>query len=199
MSSYVNALIGMDVWIKPPDGLAIPAGMGCCIKKESYGTKQAGRCWWEQLSTKMQALGFKKSMFNTSVYFSLDNDTITWMHVDNGIVVAQDKAALKILKEGLKRDFMIKWKLGVNNMVGIEIRQQEEGFTLTQQKLIDNIVVANRDGKRLNDTPFPSKCNVSTTPADETIVEQKLFLLVIGGLSYIANGTRPDISFSVNM
>ncbi|MBW0510220.1 hypothetical protein O181_049935 [Austropuccinia psidii MF-1] len=70
-AAYLNAPIDMGVWIKLPDGMNIPANMGCLLKKALYGTKQAGRCWWEHLGGRLKALGFSKSAFNNSIYFNI--------------------------------------------------------------------------------------------------------------------------------
>ncbi|MBW0519743.1 hypothetical protein O181_059458 [Austropuccinia psidii MF-1] len=198
-AAYLNAPMDMDVWIKPLVGLVVAEGMGCRLKKALYGTKEAGRCWWEHLSTKLKELGFKKSTYDPSVYFNTQSGTVTWIHVDDGIVIAQDERVLNALKENLSRSFAIKWKSGINTIIGMKVRHEEKGFTLAQKTLIDNIITANWNGKKLQVTPLPAKCNVSTTPEHETAVEQKPFLFIIGSLSYIANGTRPDISFAVNL
>ncbi|MBW0513756.1 hypothetical protein O181_053471 [Austropuccinia psidii MF-1] len=198
-AAYLNAPIDMNVWVKPPEGLVVAEGMGCWLKKALYGTKQAGRCWWEHLSGKLKQLGFKKSTYDPSVYFNTQSGTVTWIHVDDGIVIAQDERVLNALKENLSKSFVIKWKSGINAIIGMEVRREEKGFTLTQKMLIDNIITANWNGKKLQVTPLPAKCNVSTTPKHETVVEQKHFLSIIGSLSYIANRTRPDISFVVNL
>ncbi|MBW0494402.1 hypothetical protein O181_034117 [Austropuccinia psidii MF-1] len=173
-AAYLNAPINMDVWIKPPDGLKIPNGMGCQLKKALYGTKQAGRCWLEHLSSKLKAL-------------------------DDGIVIAQTKEALERLKMGLEGTFVIKWKDGVERLIGMEIRRHEAGFTLTQKRLIESIVATNWDGKKSANTPLPPKQEVCSLEGDEKVIDQKSFLSIIGSLSYVANGTRPDISFAVNL
>ncbi|MBW0460388.1 hypothetical protein O181_000103 [Austropuccinia psidii MF-1] len=198
-AAYLNAPIDMNIWIRPPEGLVVPEGAGCRLKKALYGTKQAGRCWWEHLSDKLKELGFKKSVYDTSVYFNIRDGAITWIHMDDGIVIAQDIEALNALKRGLDKSFAIKWKSGVTNIIGVEVEQKADGFSLSQKKLINDVIAGNWNGKKLHTTPLPDKCNVSTTPPNDTIIEQKLFLSIIGSLSYVANGTRPDISFAVNL
>ncbi|MBW0530950.1 hypothetical protein O181_070665 [Austropuccinia psidii MF-1] len=131
-AAYLNAPIDMNVWIRPPDGLTIPKGMGCRLKKALYRTKQAGRCWWEHLSSKLKELGFRKSAYNASVYFNIRNGTVTWIHVDEGIIIAQDGGDLNALKDGLDKSFTIKWKPGVTNIIGVEVKWENEGFALTK-------------------------------------------------------------------
>ncbi|MBW0503497.1 hypothetical protein O181_043212 [Austropuccinia psidii MF-1] len=43
--AYLNVDIKEDIWVRPPDGLAVPPGFGCKLWKALYGTKQAGHCW----------------------------------------------------------------------------------------------------------------------------------------------------------
>ncbi|MBW0527669.1 hypothetical protein O181_067384 [Austropuccinia psidii MF-1] len=166
-AAYLNAPMDMEVWIKLPDGMNVPPNMGCQLKKALYGTRQAGRCWWEHLGGRLKALGFSKSAFDNSVYFNFRNNAMTWIHVDDGVVIAQTKKDLDDLKQGLERSFLIKWKEGVENMIGMEIERQVAGFTLTQKRLIKSIISKHWDRKRANATPLPAKsefCSESASP-----------------------------------
>ncbi|MBW0486670.1 hypothetical protein O181_026385 [Austropuccinia psidii MF-1] len=152
-SAYLNALLDMEVWIKLQVGMNITSNMGCCLKKALYGTKQSGRCWWEHLGGILKALGFSKSALDNSVYFNIKNNGMTWINVDDGIIIAQTKKELDDLKQGLANNFMIKWKDGVERMVGMEVQRQAVGFTLTQKQLVKRIIVEHWDGKKTNTTP----------------------------------------------
>ncbi|MBW0534030.1 hypothetical protein O181_073745 [Austropuccinia psidii MF-1] len=198
-AAYLNAPMDMEVWIKPPDGMNVPPNMGCQLKKALYGTRQAGRCWWEHLGSRLKALGFSKSAFDNSVYFNFQNNAMMWIHVDDGVVIAQTRKDLDDLKRGVERSFLIKWKDGVENMIGMEIERQAAGFTLTQKRLIESIILKHWDGKRATATPLPAKSKVCTMTWNDQITDQKSFLSILGSLSYVANGTRPDISFAVNL
>ncbi|MBW0488256.1 hypothetical protein O181_027971 [Austropuccinia psidii MF-1] len=44
VTAYLNADIKEDIWVRPPDGLAVPPGYGCKLWKALYGTKQARNC-----------------------------------------------------------------------------------------------------------------------------------------------------------
>ncbi|MBW0536875.1 hypothetical protein O181_076590 [Austropuccinia psidii MF-1] len=46
VAAYLNADIKEDIWVRPPDGLAVPPGFGGKLRKALYGTKQAWHCWW---------------------------------------------------------------------------------------------------------------------------------------------------------
>ncbi|MBW0508505.1 hypothetical protein O181_048220 [Austropuccinia psidii MF-1] len=46
VAAYLNADIKENIWVRPPDGLTIPPGFGCKLRKALYVTKQAGYCRW---------------------------------------------------------------------------------------------------------------------------------------------------------
>jgi hypothetical protein len=44
-AAYLHSPIDKDVWVKPPEGLEVPPGHACKLKKALYGTRQAAQCW----------------------------------------------------------------------------------------------------------------------------------------------------------
>jgi hypothetical protein len=68
VAAYLNSHIDKEVWVTPPEGLVVQPGDGCLLKKALYGTKQAGRCWWQHLSKTLGALGYFSSQYDASVY-----------------------------------------------------------------------------------------------------------------------------------
>lgn len=108
--AYLNAPIDKEVWVQLPEGLEIEEGEACLLEKALYGTKQAARCWWKNLSSTLASLGYKSSYYDSSVY-TLANSTdqsIIWVHVDNGIVTGSLDAALNKLEGQLKGSLEIK-------------------------------------------------------------------------------------------
>ncbi|MBW0525976.1 hypothetical protein O181_065691 [Austropuccinia psidii MF-1] len=140
----------MEVWIKPLDGMKFPKVMGFLLKDALYGAKQAGRCWREHLSGRLKELSFMKSAFDNSVYFNLKNNAVMWIPLDDPKIIAQTREELNELKQGLNNNFFIKWKDGVESLIGIEIKHREEGFTLIQKRLIGRIIAESWDGKRFS-------------------------------------------------
>jgi hypothetical protein len=51
-------------------------------------------------------------------------------------VTGSSDTALKQLKQKLKHSLEIKWKEGLNNMVGVNIKDSAQGFELLQPTLI---------------------------------------------------------------
>ncbi|MBW0468164.1 hypothetical protein O181_007879 [Austropuccinia psidii MF-1] len=199
VAAYLNASIEEEIWIRPPEGLEIPAGSGCRLRKALYGTRQAGRCWWTHLRASLEKRGFQMSNYDSSVYWNSDHGMIIWLHVDDGIVFSKNKADLDNLKRSLCDEFAIKWDTTLSQIIGINIARDNEGFELNQTHLIRSIVSRYWDNRSLAAVPLPSKLNLRSLTENDHVIRQSDFLSCVGALSYVATGTRPDISFAVNL
>lgn len=96
VAAYLNAPIDEEVWVQAPEGLDIEVGEACLLDKALYGMKQAAWCWWNYLSSTLASLGYTSSYYDSSVY-TLTNKTdqsIIWVHVDDGIVTGSSDEAL---------------------------------------------------------------------------------------------------------
>ncbi|MBW0485389.1 hypothetical protein O181_025104 [Austropuccinia psidii MF-1] len=198
-AAYLNAYIDEEVWIRPPDGLEIPPGSGCRLRKALYGTRQAGRCWWSHLKKSLASRGFKSSNYDSSVYIKDETGLMIWLHVDDGIVFGRKQRDIDALQHTLCDEFNIKWSSTLKHIVGINIGRATTGFLLSQPSLIQTIVSKYWDGRHTPHSPLPPRNNmVSLTDKDE-VIRQPEFIAAIGALSYVATGTRPDIAFAVNL
>jgi hypothetical protein len=80
----------------------------------------------------LASLGYTSSYYDSSVY-TLTNNTdqsIIWVHVDNGIMNGLSDAALKRLEQQLSGSLEIKWNKGLTSMVGVKIKRTPTGFEL---------------------------------------------------------------------
>jgi hypothetical protein len=199
VAAYLNAPIDEEVWVAAPEGLEVVEGEACLLQKALYGTKQAARCWWKHLSGTLADLGYTSSYYDSSVYTLSNKETrsIIWVHVDDGIVTGSSDKALKQLESQLKGSLEIKWNEGLTSMVGVKIQRTTSGFNLTQPNLINKVLEERWDGVTTHHTPLPEGYTATMEP-DEVGVNPSDYLSIIGSLSYVAVGTRPDIAYSVN-
>ncbi|WAR55150.1 hypothetical protein PtB15_4B770 [Puccinia triticina] len=199
VAAYLNAPIDEEVWVQAPEGLDVGADEACLLQRALYGTKQAARCWWKHLSGTLADLGYVSSYYDSSVYTlsSKKDKSIIWVHVDDGIVTGSSDEALKLIETQLKGSLEIKWNEGLTSMVGVKIKRTEDGFELTQPNLINKILRDHWDGTTVHSSPLPKGYSANTDPEDHGS-NGSTFLSIIGGLSYVAVGTRPDIAYSVN-
>ncbi|MBW0499298.1 hypothetical protein O181_039013 [Austropuccinia psidii MF-1] len=141
------------------------------LKKALYGTKQAAWCWWLNLKGILQQIGFKSSGEDQSTYFysSSKGQAMLWIHVDDGALAE------------------------ISGLVGLSIKQNDTGFNINQTALVDKLT--NLLASRITaNSPLPQSCNLLLSPSKEM---DKEYLKRIGMLLYIAEGTRPDISYAV--
>ncbi|MBW0492944.1 hypothetical protein O181_032659 [Austropuccinia psidii MF-1] len=199
VAAYLNANIGKEVWVCPPDGLTIPTGFGCRLRKALYGTKQAGNCWWHCVANKVQMLGYVVSEFDRSVYVHSSGQAIIWLHVDDGIIAGKDIKVMQDVRMALEESFRMKWEDGISSIIGIDIHKVRGGYELEKRRLIDLIVQKSWDGTLSSKTLLPAKCSLTMLEDTSAAVQPHEFIGTIGALSYVAMGTRQDVTFAVNL
>ncbi|KAI7962344.1 hypothetical protein MJO28_000438 [Puccinia striiformis f. sp. tritici] len=198
-SAYLYSPIEEEVYVQPPVEIR-PEWKGKImrLKKAMYGTKQAARCWWQFFKQKMEKVGFVASELEQSVYIYRRGVefVIIWLHVDDGFVIGSGKELLMSLKEAMEKELKIKWSNGYKRLVGINIKKDGDTIDLDQEKLAVQIV---------NDYKRPIVTRRSTLP-DEPLeinpydpVGSTDYRSMVGSLMYLAGGTRPDMSYAVNL
>lgn len=200
VAAYLNSDIDEEIWIKPPEGMQLKSGEGLLrLKKALYGTRQAARCWWLHLRNILRGLGYTASHYNTSLYVLQDpaKTSAIWVHVDDGIVTGDLVEALKDLARALAGKLEIKWEAELSSIVGVDIVRTSDSFILSQHKLVNDILDNHWDGTTMAKTPLPANLDIKSTQEGDP-ASSKSFLSVVMSLSYVAVGTRPDISFAVN-
>ncbi|PLW49288.1 hypothetical protein PCASD_02732 [Puccinia coronata f. sp. avenae] len=180
VAAYLNSPIEEEVWVTPPRVYTFSLGTVACY---------ARRC----------QLGYSASQYDNSIYIlngSQANTTI-WIHVDDGIVTGSSVEVLKNLEAALARTIEIKWASDLTDIIGLNVTRTNTGFRLHQPKLISSILREHWDGVSHAATPLPTSA-LPVSGQDGDGVEARKYLSIIGSLSYVSSGTRPDITFAVN-
>ncbi|MBW0541611.1 hypothetical protein O181_081326 [Austropuccinia psidii MF-1] len=139
------------------------------------------------------------SNYDSSVYWNNNHGMIIWLHVDNGVVFAKNKADLDNVKCSLCDKFAMKWDNNLMHIMGIKVMCDNKGFELNQTHLIHSIISKYWDNQSSAAAPLPTKLNLRSLTDGDAILRQSDFILCVGALSYVATGTHPDIGFSVNL
>lgn len=129
----------------------------CKLDKALYGLKQAPRAWHSRLSTKLQDLGFIASKADTSLFvFRKKNVTMyLLMYVDDTIVTSSSQWAMNRLVQQLHQDFAVKDLGKLHYFLGIEVKPNNDGIVLTQQKHTRDLLHrANMDSCKPVSTPM---------------------------------------------
>jgi hypothetical protein len=187
---FLHSEIDNNVWVLPPPGCDTLPGKVWKLKKDLYGTKQAGRCWWLHLKMALESVGFSASAKDQSTYVfrSGSNVAFFWIHVNDGLLLA----SLEGLKGNLKVALSgVKWDKQLVSLVGIKIRETQGSYWLQKPALTEKLLAMVDSSDILLAVPLANKL-LESNPLREP---DKLYLLYIGVLLYLAQGTWPDILF----
>ncbi|MBW0542359.1 hypothetical protein O181_082074 [Austropuccinia psidii MF-1] len=194
--AFLNSLIDRPVYIWPPQGLKLAPNSVLKLKKALYGTKQAARCWWLHLQEILRNIGFVVNLEDTSTYYfdSPMGQAMLWIHVDDGSLAASSNELLSFISSKLDDALKIKWDDVINGLVGILITATSDGFKFHQPDLISKLLETDASNITAR-SPLPAKCALESSTGGSM---DKEYLRRIGMLLYIAQGSRPDISYAVN-
>jgi hypothetical protein len=155
------------------------------------------------LKDELAKLGFNSSKVDASLYVRKEKKGATYIlaHVDD-MLVSGTRSAVQEVKEELKKVFEIRDLGPASFFLGMEIKRDRIQGTLkvTQTKAVTEILQRSGLSKAKNRST-PLNAGISLSPLTDADAEQDgtIYRSLVGGMLYIANCTRPDISYAVNM
>jgi hypothetical protein len=206
-SAYLNGTLQETIYMRQPEGF-IEAGKEhyvCQLKKGLYGLKQAGRCWNHTIDPALCKLGLTPLDKDSCVYLhrSEGEMIVICLYVDDLFLFTASTRLLKHFKEGLKAKFEME-DLGEAKLVlGMQITRDRTNRTVTisqeayLRKFIDRLNLSDMKGVP---TPMVPNTTLVKAPPGHIASKQDItrYQSIIGSLMYAANGTRPDIAFTIN-
>jgi len=168
------------------------------LNRNLYGCKQAARNWFKHLTQGLLSEGFRQSISDPCLF--LQSDCIIIVYTDDCIIFAKEDRVINALIEHLSLTFQIEDQGSVQDYLGIRISKDPTTQTIqmTQPGLIESVL---HDLHLTNDAKMKDTPSVGILyPERDGIPRQDSFnyCSVIGKLNFIAQNTRPDISFAVH-
>ena len=214
--AYLHSDLIEELYILPPTGMPIPKGCEnkvLRLRKALYGLKQAGRAWRARFLEWLEKHGFKvadadSSMFLKSRWRKGKEQTMRMnVYVDDAFVVTNNMAWYNQVKRELRRDFRLSPADDDNQFLGIAIvEMHDKAWKLHQTRYIDDLCSRFELTKEKRETKVPYRNSWKLTKAMGPETEKAKremqtipFRSLIGGLLYIANGTRPDVAAAVGI
>jgi hypothetical protein len=180
--------IEREVFIKPPKDYRTGENVVWKLKKSVYGLKDAARMWYNKVKKVVKELGGRNTKLEPTLFkFNDKNDNLCGVivtHVDDFCYGGNEQFLSNVIEK-------LKYKLKIGDeeegefkYIGVKIKDNKEDIIIEQKdyiKSIDEIEWSLTKGERMLDRR-----------------EMKIFRGIIGQLNWVAQQSRPDVSFSVS-
>ncbi|KAL2252641.1 UNVERIFIED_CONTAM: Retrovirus-related Pol polyprotein from transposon TNT 1-94 [Sesamum indicum] len=201
-TAFLYGELEEEIYMDQPEGFVAHGNeyKVCKLVKSLYGLKQAPKQWHEKFDKTILAFGFTVNENDKCIYCKVKGDKmiILCLYVDDILLIGSCLDIITETKSFLKNKFEMKDMGEANVILGIKLTRSTDGITISQSHYVEKIIEKfDYQNSRIAKTPYdPSVAlfkNESGVP-----VAQLRYSQIIGSLQYLANGTRPDISFSVS-
>ena len=177
--------INREVYVKPPVEAATKRIWR--LQKTVYGLKDAARAWYDKVNLVMKQLGGAKSAFEPTIFIwrkeNGETRGVMCIHVDD-ILFGGDESFNEIIL-GLKKVLKVgEIQSEKFSYVGVGIEQNDKEIYLSQDNYVQKVGIPNIDEFEGNQEMRDS--------------EMMVYRGLIGKLNWLAQHTRPDISFEVS-
>ncbi len=202
-NAFVQADLKEPLWIHIPRGFSSGVGTEHCLKlkKSLYGTNVAPRLWWQHLRSALlsPAIGMKESPHDQCLLYR--PGLLMVLYVDDAGLAAPTREAIESFVKQLKElGFDVDIEDDFSEYLGIKIDDLPDGTKkMTQKGLIQKVIkAANMEDCNPNWVPA-QQVALGTDPDGELHDKSKWHMAsIVGMLLYVANNTRPDISYAVS-
>jgi hypothetical protein len=198
-TAFLYGNLQETIYMEQPEGYDFGGGMVWKLCKSLYGLKQAARAWHETLREKLIEAGFTISAADSSLFICSNSaDTYLLIYVDDGLIVGTRSDVQDVINV-LEKHFKLRKMGAVKYFLGSEVIRDTEKKTIiiTQRNYAKKIVeTAGQSTAKTRSIPLDVNVRLSRE-GDDVMQDNALYAEVLGMLMYLANGTRPDLSFAV--
>ena len=216
VTAYLYGSLDSDIYMKILEGYRMreaynsrPRNLySIKLQRSLYGLKQSGRMWYNRLSEYLIKEGYINNPICPCVFIKKSESgfAIIAVYVDDMNLIGTPRELLKTA-EYLKKEFEMKDLRKTKYCLGLEIEHKSDGILIHQTVYIEKILKRfNMDNAHPLSTPMivrtldPKKDSFRPLEDGEKILGHEVpYLNTIGALLYLAQCTRPDIAFSVNL
>ena len=202
-NAFLNGKLEENISVKQPKGFEVDGKEHCYYKlnKSLYGLKQSSRCWNSELHAYLVKLGFVQSASDSCIYFRVTDELcIIAVYVDDLIIASKSIAEINSIKQSLSDRYKMK-DLGVlNHFLGVKVEHDVENNSIfINQSTFASSLVSKFNFENSKSVKTPADVNVKPQNCDSSKpFDSKLYQSCLGGLLYLSNRTRPDLTSSVS-
>ena len=178
-----------QVFVKPPKEAGMPGKLWRLIKC-LYGLRDASRQWYEKVAEKLEAAGFKRSVYDAGLFFLIDKQGkligIVGLHVDDFISAGTLKFSQSIVPQVLSIFQVGKSETTSFLYTGFQISQGKQGITLDQTEYVDRI-----------DIPILDAASLLDKERELEPKELTVYRMMVGSTNWVSRASRPDLCFDM--
>ncbi|KAG8498697.1 hypothetical protein CXB51_005124 [Gossypium anomalum] len=200
-TAFLHGELEEDIYMQQPEGFTVSEKEDyvCLLKKSLYGLKQSPRQWYKRFDSFMTSHDFKRSSFDSCVYFKKNNDgsfVYLLLYVDDMLIAAKDKGEIRKVKAQLSEEFEMKDLGPAKKILGMEILRDRKTskLYLSQKGYIEKLLC--RFNMR---SAKPTSSALSPQSDDKTeYMSHVPYSSAVGSLMYAMVCSRPDLSYAVS-
>jgi hypothetical protein len=216
VTAYLYGSLDNDIYMKILEGYKMPEAYNSKsrnmysikLQRSLYGLKQSGRMLYNPLSEYLLKEGFENNPICPCVFIKKSEFgfAIFAVYVDDLNLVGTPEKLTKTA-DYLKNEFEMKDLGKTKFCLGLQIEHLPDGILIHQSTYTEKVLKHfHMDKAHPLSTPMVVRSlDVKKDPfcpqevGEETLGPEVPYLSAIGALMYLANFTRPDIAFSVNL
>jgi hypothetical protein len=202
--AFPQADVECDLFMQLPRGLTfqgVHQSTHCLkLKKNLYGSKQAGRVWNQHLVNGLvNTMHFKQSTVDECVFYR--GTTVLLVYVDDAILCGPSQSDIQDILKELGTLFDITDEGEIDDYLGVKVsRPDADTIVLTQPHLIQQILddVGMKPNTKTKGKAAPSSTILRRDLDGEPFDEDWNYRSVVGKLNFLEKSTRPEIAYAVH-
>ncbi|KAL0326149.1 UNVERIFIED_CONTAM: Retrovirus-related Pol polyprotein from transposon TNT 1-94 [Sesamum radiatum] len=201
-TAFLYGELDEKIYMDQPEGFVAHGNERkvCKLVKSLYGLKQAPKQWHEKFDQTILAFGFTVNENDNCIYCKVKGDRIIilCLYVDDILLIGSCIEIITETKSFLKNKFEMKDMGEADVILGIKLIRSTDGIAISQSHYVEKILEKfGYQNSRIAKTPYDSSVALFKNESGVSVAQLR-YSQIIGSLQYLANGTRPDISFSVS-
>lgn len=193
-TAFLYGSLDEEIFMQPPEGYVVP-GTIWKLKRSLYGLKQSPRMWNKKFSEFLESINFSTGKYDQSIFYRVNPLTIILVYVDDGLIFARGEEEIEDVLQKLQANFKMR-ELEVTLYRGLEIVQQQDGIFIHQENYAKKVLESfNMSEANPAQNPMCQFDGEENEPLQPNVPYRK----TVGCLAYLADYTRPDMAFTVNV
>ena len=205
-TAFLHSPIEEEVYLEQPQEF-VKRGSDCVklvcrLNKSIFGLKQAANNWYKELANFLLRQGFTRSRNDHCLFARSEAEDHSFILAcfDDIIVASRSMTVISDVKKALEATFHMEDRERINWFLGLRIRQEQGKVTVDQERYIETMLERfQMDQCKPSRSPADLNLKLQTAQNRDKEVDQRIYRSLVGSLLYLAQQTRPDIMFTVNI